>query len=146
MFAAFDAAVTQAAALAPELLLFAGGKSMGGRIASLRADELYERGQIKGLVCLGYPFHPVKKPESLRTAHLVDLACPALFVHGERDPFGSPEEIAGYGLSGRISLCWSPDGDHDLRPRKSSGRNHQHNIQDAAEAIASFVGAHARAD
>src|SRR6266542_568005 len=61
--------------------LVIGGKSMGGRIASMVADEAGAR----GLVCLGYPFHPPGKPERLRTAHLADLKTPALIVQGERD-------------------------------------------------------------
>jgi uncharacterized protein len=60
--------------------LIVGGKSMGGRVASLAADELFSAGLIDGLVCLGYPFHPPGKPENLRTAHLEHLACPALIV------------------------------------------------------------------
>ena len=63
----YRAAVAAVPAGAPLLI---GGKSMGGRVASLVADELYAAGRIAGLVCLGYPFHPPKKPEQLRTAHL----------------------------------------------------------------------------
>ena len=71
--------------------LLIGGKSMGGRVASLVADELHAQGRIAGLVCLGYPFHPPKKPDQLRTAHLVGLRCPTLIVQGDRDPFGSAQ-------------------------------------------------------
>ena len=76
--------------------LLIGGKSMGGRVASLVADELHAQGRIAGLVCLGYPFHPPKKPDQLRTAHLVDLRCPALIVQGERDPFGTAQRSRGH--------------------------------------------------
>ena len=82
------------AARGPPVLI--GGKSMGGRVASLVADDLYAAGRIAGLVCLGYPFHPPNKPEQLRTAHLERLACPALIVQGERDPFGGRAEVEGY--------------------------------------------------
>ena len=72
--------------------LVIGGKSMGGRMASMLADEVGAR----GLVCLGYPFHPPGKPEQLRTAHLDALRTPTLIVQGTRDPFGTPDEVAGY--------------------------------------------------
>lgn len=94
--------------------LIIGGKSMGGRVASMIADER----RVAGLLCLGYPFHPVDKPAQLRTAHLADLATPTLIVQGTRDPFGIREEVAGYELSKAIEILWLEDGDHDLRPRK----------------------------
>ena len=75
--------------------LVIGGKSMGGRVASLVADELHAAGRIAGLVCLGYPFHPPERPEQLRTAHLAALATPTLICQGTRDPFGTREEVAG---------------------------------------------------
>ena len=68
---------------------------MGGRIASLIADEA----EVAGLVCLGYPFHPTGKPEQLRTEHLKSIKTPTLIVQGERDPFGNRQEVAGYKLS-----------------------------------------------
>ena len=95
-----------------------GGKSMGGRVASLVADELFGQGRIAGLVCLGYPFHPPNKPEQLRTAHLEALACPALIVQGERDPFGTRAEVEAFRLSSAIRLHWAGDGDHDLGPAR----------------------------
>ncbi|MBU2580420.1 MAG: dienelactone hydrolase family protein [Alphaproteobacteria bacterium] len=119
--------------------LLIGGKSMGGRIASMLADELLEKGQISGLVCLGYPFHPPKKPDSLRTAHLADLKCPALIVQGERDPFGTQDEVADYALSPAIELCWAGDGDHDFGPRGGRGFTRKGNIEGAANAIARFA-------
>src|SRR5436309_2495547 len=64
--------------------LVIGGKSLGGRMASLVADEA----GVRGLVCLGYPFHPPGQPERLRTKHLQDLRTPALFVQGTRDALG----------------------------------------------------------
>jgi len=99
--------------------LIIGGKSMGGRVASMVADRLHDGGRIAGLLCLGYPFHPPDKPAQLRTAHLAQLSTPTLICHGTRDPFGSPEQIAGYALSTAIEMYFVEDGDHDLRPRKS---------------------------
>ena len=92
---------------------------MGGRVASLVADELHAAGRIAGLICLGYPFHPPGRPEQLRTAHLAALATPTLICQGTRDTFGTREEVAGYALSPAIEIAWVEDGDHDLRPRKS---------------------------
>ena len=115
--------------------LVIGGKSLGGRIASLVADEL----RARGLVCLGYPFHPPGRPERTRTAHLAGLATPALVVQGTRDPFGSREDVAGYALSPAIRVVWIEDGDHDLRPRARSGRSAEQNLGEALEAVAAFL-------
>ncbi|ARO33170.1 alpha/beta hydrolase family protein (plasmid) [Rhizobium sp. NXC14] len=98
--------------------LIIGGKSMGGRVASMVADGLYDRGKITGLLCLGYPFHPPGQPEKLRTGHLKRLATPALICQGTRDEFGTKDEVPGYDLSDRIEILWLEDGDHDLKPRK----------------------------
>lgn len=123
----------------PARPLFVGGKSMGGRIASMAADQLYETRRIRGLVCLGYPFHPVGKPEHTRTAHLESLSCPALIVQGERDPFGNRQDVEGYSLSARIALHWAGDGDHDLGPRGGMGYTRRGNLEAAADAIAGFA-------
>lgn len=133
-----DAVAVAAAQLAGRLLLI-GGKSMGGRVASMVADELFAAGRIRGLVCLGYPFHPPGKPEATRTAHLAALACPALIVQGERDPFGNREEVEGYSLSQGIALHWVGDGDHDLGPRGGKGFTRRGNLEAAADRIAAFV-------
>ncbi len=119
--------------------VFIGGKSMGGRIASLIADGLFDADALHGLICLGYPFHPPGRPEKLRTAHLETLRTPALVCQGERDPFGAREEVAAYGLSDRISIEWLADGNHDLSPRKSSGRTAQQNRDQTLAAIATFI-------
>ena len=92
----------------PKLVI--GGKSMGGRMASMIADAV----RAKGLVCMGYPFHPPGKPERLRTEHLKDLRTPALIIQGTRDTFGGPEEVSGYELSPRIRVEWIEGGDHSL--------------------------------
>lgn len=116
-----------------------GGKSYGGRVASMVADSLRPEG-LRGLVCLGYPFHPPGRPEQTRTAHLEHLATPALICQGERDPMGTRAAVAGYALAPSITVSWAPDGDHDLRPRKAvSGRTHAENLDAAAAAVASFA-------
>lgn len=88
-----------------------GGKSMGGRMASMVADEM----QVRGLICFGYPFHPPAKPLQLRVAHLEHLRTPALIVQGTRDTFGKPEEVAAYPLAPSIRVAWIEGGDHSLR-------------------------------
>ncbi len=115
--------------------LIIGGKSMGGRIASMVADEA----GVAGLVCLGYPFHPPGKPEKTRTAHLAELATPTLILQGTRDPFGRPDEVEGYTLSPSIRVVWVEDGDHSFKPRKSSGRTLEQNTTEAIARIAAFV-------
>jgi predicted alpha/beta-hydrolase family hydrolase len=131
------AAAGRAAAGSSRLLI--GGKSMGGRIASMLADRLHGEGLIAGLACLGYPFHPLGKPEQLRTAHLLAMRCPALIVQGERDPFGSRAEVAAMRLPPAIALTWIDDGDHDLGPRGASGFTRKGNMATAADAVAAFA-------
>ena len=115
--------------------LIVGGKSMGGRVASMIADDL----EAAGLVCLGYPFHPPGKPEKLRTQHLQNLITPSLFLQGERDPLGTRGEIENYGLSHSITIKYLPDGDHDLKPRKASGRTRDENWREAIRHMAEFA-------
>lgn len=112
-----------------------GGKSMGGRIASLIADEA----GVRGLVCLGYPFHPPGKPERTRTAHLEPLRTPTLIVQGTRDPLGSREDVAGYRLAPGIRIVWLEDGDHSFKPRVSSGNTERGHLEAAVAAVAGFV-------
>jgi hypothetical protein len=119
--------------------LFIGGKSMGGRVASLVADDLHAAGTAAGLICLGYPFHPPGMPEKLRTRHLETLVCPALIVQGERDPFGGRAEVEAYRLSPAIRLVWVADGDHDFGPRGGRGVTRKGNLAAAADAVAAFV-------
>ena len=107
-----------------------GGKSYGGRVASMVADELHASGTVSRLVCLGYPFHPPGKPQALRTAHLLELRTPALICQGARDPFGGPDEVAGYGLPTAIEVRWF-DGDHDVQPRTR--------LASVADAVAAFA-------
>ncbi len=125
--------------LGPAQRLFIGGKSMGGRVASLAAQDLHRAGRIDGVVCLGYPFHPPGKPAQLRTAHLADMTVPVLIVQGERDPFGSRSEVEALELPRSIALHWASDGDHDLGPRGASGYTRKGNLKAAADAVATFV-------
>jgi predicted alpha/beta-hydrolase family hydrolase len=115
--------------------LVIGGKSMGGRIASLVADEA----GVAGLVCLGYPFHPVGKPDRLRVEHLRSIRTPTLIVQGTRDPFGSREEVAGYELAPAVRVAWVEDGDHSFKPRRTSGRTGLQNWEAALGEIVTFL-------
>ncbi|MEF0941435.1 alpha/beta hydrolase family protein [Rhizobium sp. BR 362] len=116
--------------------LVIGGKSMGGRVASMIADDLYAADKIDGLLCLGYPFHPPGKPENLRTAHLAELKTPTLICQGTRDEFGTREEVVHYVLSDAIKMVWLEDGDHDLKPRKAvSGLTAADHLRTVAETV-----------
>ena len=95
--------------LGPERLVI-GGKSMGGRIASMMADKL----DVRGLVCLGYPFHAPGRPERVRADHLKSIATPTLIVQGERDPFGSRADITGYALGAKVKVHFLMDGEHSF--------------------------------
>ena len=120
--------------------LIIGGKSMGGRVASMVADELFASGRICGLLCLGYPFHPPGKPERPRTQHLSDLKTPTLIVQGTRDEFGTADDVAGYALSPAIDILWLDDGDHDLKPRKSvSGFSAADHLKTMTKAVSSWA-------
>ena len=133
--ARLEACLRSAAAQVPVERLVLAGKSMGGRVSSMLADELGAR----GLVCLGYPFHPPGRPDKLRTAHLLELRTPALIVQGERDPFGTREQVPGYGLPPGIEVEWIPDGEHSLKPRKRSGHTLEGNLAEALERTDGFL-------
>lgn len=112
-----------------------GGKSMGGRMASLIAEEL----QADALVCLGYPFYAAGKPEKPRVAHLADLPLPTLIVQGERDALGNRAAVAQYSLNEQIEVYWLTAADHDLKPPKTSGFTHEDHLQTAADRISAFL-------
>ena len=115
--------------------LVIGGKSMGGRIASMIADEA----GVIGLVCLGYPFHPPGRPQRLRVEHLRELRTPTLILQGTRDSLGSRDEATAYQLSPQVRLEWIEDGDHSLKPTKRSGRTLEQNMGVAVEQIIGFI-------
>ncbi len=118
--------------------LVIGGKSMGGRIASMVADD----GGVRGVVCLGYPFHPPGKPEKTRTKHLETMRTPTLILQGTRDNFGGPEEVRGYKLSPAIRIEWIEDGDHSFKPRARSGRTEADNVGAAIALVTEFTASH----
>lgn len=120
--------------LSPQRLVI-GGKSLGGRMASMIADDA----GVRGLLCLGYPFHPPGQRQKLRIAHLQALRTPALIVQGTRDPFGTPEEVATYVLAPSVKVHWLADGDHSFAPRRSSGRTERQNWDEALSQIVVFL-------
>lgn len=130
-----EAFARQLALMPDDVPVLIGGKSMGGRMASMVATEH----DVAGVVCLGYPFHPPGKPEKLRTEHLSALRAPMLVCQGERDSFGTRPEVEAMDLPGLVQLAWLPDGNHDLKPRKASGRSHQDNLEVCAQAVSDFV-------
>ncbi|MEC8326891.1 MAG: alpha/beta family hydrolase [Pseudomonadota bacterium] len=117
------------------LPLFIGGKSMGGRMASMLACEQ----SVKGVVAFGYPFHPPGKPEKLRIEHFPDLNAPLAIIQGERDTFGKKDEVESYPVCDNVHTFWIPDGDHSLVPRKASGLTQLQNWQTAAEIASQFI-------
>jgi len=120
--------------------LIIGGKSMGGRVASMIADAEFGARRIAGLLCLGYPFHPPGRPEQLRTKHLLTMKTPALICQGTRDEMGNRFEVGDYGLSDEIEVFWLEDGDHDLKPRKAiSGFTTAGHLQSMAEKVREWV-------
>jgi predicted alpha/beta-hydrolase family hydrolase len=116
--------------------LIVGGRSMGGRVASMIADELLDSGKAVGLLCLGYPFHASDKPDRPRTAHLADLRMATLICQGKRDVFGTPADVESYKLSDKIEILWLEDGDHGLKPRKTiSGFSEADHMTTVAERV-----------
>ena len=129
-----------------DLPLFIGGKSMGGRASTLFVSEGESEAEftdicktIKGVAVLGYPFHPMGKPEKLRVDHLKDMSCPCLIVQGARDTMGNVDEVASYDLPDNLQVKFLADGDHSLKPRKASGFTHQQHIDSACDMIAAFI-------
>jgi predicted alpha/beta-hydrolase family hydrolase len=100
-----------------------GGHSYGGRQATLLAAE--EPAVAEGLLCLAYPLHPPRRPAAPRTGHFPRLAVPALFVHGTRDPFGSPAELrAALALiPAATGLVLAEGAGHDLGPPDAVARD-----------------------
>lgn len=97
-----------------------GGRSMGGRICSMvaaGADGAPRPPEIVGVALVSYPLHAPGKPDQLRVEHLRELAVPCLFIHGTRDPFGSPDELQHWTatIPGEVTLVWIDGGRHDLK-------------------------------
>lgn len=107
------AALAAAAGVAPERIVL-GGRSMGGRMCSLAVAEGLP---AAGLVLISYPLHPPGKPEKLRVEHFPSIQVPCLFVSGDRDPFGAPDELASHtvAIGGPVAHVTIEGGRHELR-------------------------------
>jgi hypothetical protein len=114
--------------------LFAGGKSMGGRVASYIAGDTPG---VDGLIFLGYPLHPPGKPDQLRDAHLYALDMPVLFISGTKDTFAGRDllEKVVAKIGSNATLVWVEGGDHSLK----RGRKDTESLQAAAQAIENWV-------
>jgi uncharacterized protein len=115
--------------------IFIGGKSMGGRIASMIADT----NKIKGCICLGYPFHPPLKPNKLRTDHLQEISTPICIIQGTRDTFGKKEEVSQYSLSSSVTVHWLENGDHSFKTRKKDDKTTTQLIEEAISITTKFI-------
>ncbi|HEX5793564.1 MAG TPA: alpha/beta family hydrolase [Rheinheimera sp.] len=110
-----------------DLPLFIGGKSMGGRIASM----LSQHSKVRSIFAFGYPFHAPKK-QLWRTGHFNELSCPLFIAQGERDAFGTRDELTDISWP-KVELSWLTDGDHDFKPRVKSGLTQSQLIARAAQ-------------
>ncbi|WP_459868444.1 alpha/beta family hydrolase [Halomonas shantousis] len=112
-----------------------GGKSMGGRVASILAA----REEAPGLVMCGYPFHPPGRPDRTRLDHWPMIRCPMLVLQGTRDPFGNREDIESYELPKAAKVHFLEDGDHDWKPCKRTGHTQDALIDEATSRIAAWM-------
>lgn len=121
--------------------IFIGGKSMGGRMASLLAAEPDLAGTLSGCVCFGYPFHPPGKPDHWRVEHFGRFHCPVMIIQGTRDPFGKQEEVEGFeALSDAgCRIHWLEGANHDFRPLARQPETEDQVMVNAARAAASFM-------
>lgn len=121
--------------------LFIGGKSLGGRMASLLlADGEAHSARVIGGLAFGYPFHPPGNLQRWRTAHFPALESPLWVAQGERDPFGKRAEVEEADVERYLSaLCWVSDADHDLRPARRSGLDWQQALQAMALEARGFM-------
>ncbi len=133
---AFRAEVNQ---ISKHAKIVIGGKSMGGRMASLLACDSASSQRIDAVVCMGYPFHPPGKPEKFKGEHLASIDVPTLILQGERDTFGTREEMTNWEFSKQVTHYFLPDGDHSFKPRKKSGLTLEENMLSAADEIARFL-------
>ncbi|MCW8331312.1 alpha/beta fold hydrolase [Photobacterium sp. SDRW27] len=127
--------------------LVIGGKSMGGRMATIMVSDLAAESpdvdnctdKVQGVACLGFPFHPPGKPENFRGEHLKKATLPTLILQGERDTFGTRPEVEGWQYADSVAVKFLPDGDHSLKPRKASGHTEQGNRDLAVAHLAAFI-------
>jgi hypothetical protein len=138
LLACFDAVVARTRAELEPPLLIAGGRSMGGRAASVFAAG---GGRCDGLLVLAYPLHPPGQPEKLRVAHLPDIHVPVMCMNGTRDPFCDPalmkQTLAS--LAANWQMQWIEDADHSFHVPKRSGRTDAAVLSDMADQAARWI-------
>lgn len=140
LLAAFVDTIGQVrATLSPGQALYIGGKSMGGRMASMLAADEHLTGLFGGVLCFGYPFHPPGKPDNWRIGHFDKLWCPVSIQQGTRDPFGKPEEVAGHSMPDSVTINWLDGGNHDFLPPKKLAHTQEMLIGQAALNAATFM-------
>ena len=134
------AAVVQAGTLLPGLPLFAGGKSFGGRMTSQAQAEAPLPG-IRGLVFLGFPLHPAKRPSLDRAQHLANVRVPMLFLQGTRDALAEHHLVARVvaELGTRATLTTIPDADHSFHVPARTGRTDAQVLAEVCDAIAAWT-------
>lgn len=118
--------------------LFIGGKSMGGRVACLAAADPVVAARISGVVVLGFPLAPPRRPDVHRGGIIENLGTATLIVQGTRDSFGGQVAFGKLNLPGSVDIRWIEDGDHDLAPRRSAGKSTDEALDEATSAIAQF--------
>jgi predicted alpha/beta-hydrolase family hydrolase len=134
------AAVLEAARAAPDVPLFAGGKSFGGRMTS-QAQAREPLPGVRGLVFLGFPLHPPGRPGTSRADHLDDVQVPMLFLQGTRDEFAGLDLLQPVvkRLHVRATLHLVEGGDHSFKVLKRTGRTEADVMNELADTIASWV-------
>jgi len=140
--AAVRAAVAEAARRLPEMPLFAGGKSFGGRMTS-QAQAATPMPGVAGLIFLGFPLHPPGQPSDARGAHLSDVEIPMLFLQGSRDEFATLAllEPLAAALGTRATLRLFDDADHSFHVPARTGRKDSEIRAELADAIADWIDA-----
>ena len=138
--AAVRAAAAKAFELAPDLPLFAGGRSFGGRMTS-QAQALDPLPHVRGLAFLGFPLHPAGKPGIERAAHLAEIVVPMLFVSGERDALAELDLLRPVvaGLGDRATLHLVAHADHSFKVAAKSGRTAADAEAEALDALAAWI-------
>lgn len=138
LLACYEAVLAAVRTRVPRARIIAGGRSMGGRAASMLVAS---GARVDGLLLLAYPLHPPGRPDKPRTGHLPSITPPVLCINGTRDPFCTPElmrtTLSGLGPNWR--MLWLDDADHSFHVLKRSGRTNDDVIRQVADAIADWV-------
>lgn len=134
------AAAARAGALSAGLPLFAGGKSLGGRMTSM-ADARAPLSDVRGLVFFGFPLHPPKRPSTERAAHLAEVHVPMLFLQGTRDVLADLDLLDPIvaDLGSRAVLHLVQGADHGFEVLKRSGRTSEQVLDELADAVSTWI-------